>query len=326
VFTSERALVEKGQVDSVLATLTERGLIYTGVLEPPKGKLPDDWEERPQTLFKATGFGDDVDRPLQKSDGSWTYFASDIANHKDKFDRGFGQMIDVWGADHGGYVKRMKAAVTAITGGAGELDVKLCQLVRLFREGEPVKMSKRSGSFVTLAEVVEEVGKDVVRFIMLTRKNDAPLDFDFAKAVEQSRENPVFYVQYAHARISSVFRNAGADLAGADLSDAALKKADMGLLSDEAELALMKGLADWPRAVEAAALAHEPHRIAFYLYDLAASFHSYWNKGKEDTTLRFIRADNPELTLARLALLRAAALTIASGLAVLGVEPVEEMR
>ena len=326
VFTSERALVEKGQVDSVLATLTERGLIYTGVLEPPKGKLPDDWEERPQTLFKATDFGDDVDRPLQKSDGAWTYFASDIANHKDKFDRGFGQMIDVWGADHGGYVKRMKAAVTAITGGAGELDVKLCQLVRLFREGEPVKMSKRSGSFVTLAEVVEEVGKDVVRFIMLTRKNDAPLDFDFAKAVEQSRENPVFYVQYAHARISSVFRNAGADLAGADLSDAALKKADMGLLSDEAELALMKALADWPRAVEAAALAHEPHRIAFYLYDLAASFHSYWNKGKEDTTLRFIRADNPELTMARLALLRAAALTIASGLAVLGVEPVEEMR
>jgi arginyl-tRNA synthetase len=326
VFTSERALVEKGQVDSVLATLTDRGLIYTGVLEPPKGKLPDDWEERPQTLFKATGFGDDVDRPLQKSDGSWTYFASDIANHKDKFDRGFRQMIDVWGADHGGYVKRMKAAVTAITGGEAELDVKLCQLVRLFREGEPVKMSKRSGSFVTLAEVVEEVGKDVVRFIMLTRKNDAPLDFDFAKAVEQSRENPVFYVQYAHARISSVFQKAKSDLAGLDISIAGLQAADMGLLSNEAELALIKALADWPRAVEAAALAHEPHRIAFYLYDLAGSFHSWWNKGNEDTTLRFIQADSLELTRARLALLRATATTIASGLAVLGVEPVEEMR
>ncbi len=326
VFTSERALVEKGQVESVLEELSARQLIYTGVLDPPKGKLPDDWEERPQTLFRATQFGDDVDRPLKKSDGSWTYFASDIANHKDKFDRGFRQMIDVWGADHGGYVKRMKAAVTAITGGEGELDVRLCQLVRLTRNGEPVKMSKRSGSFVTLAEVVDEVGKDVVRFIMLTRKNDAPLDFDFAKVVEQSRDNPVFYVQYAHARIRSVFRNVAEDLPGADLSDAALGAADFGLLSDEAELALMKTLADWPRAVEAAALAHEPHRIAFYLYDLAASFHSYWNKGKEDPTLRFIRTDEPALTAARLALIQAAALTIASGLGVLGVTPVEEMR
>jgi arginyl-tRNA synthetase len=326
VFTSERALVDKGQVDAVLEDLSRRQLIYTGVLEPPKGKLPDDWEERPQTLFRATQFGDDVDRPLKKSDGSWTYFASDIANHKDKFDRGFGQMIDVWGADHGGYVKRMKAAVSAITGGEGELDVKLCQLVRLTRNGEPVKMSKRSGSFVTLREVVDEVGKDVVRFIMLTRKNDAPLDFDFAKVMEQSRDNPVFYVQYAHARIHSVFQKSGRDLAGADLSDAALRKADLGLLSNEAELALMKALADWPRAVEAAAQAHEPHRIAFYLYDLAASFHSWWNRGNEDTTLRFIQADNRELTMARLALLRATALTIASGLAVLGVVPVEEMR
>jgi arginyl-tRNA synthetase len=326
VFTSERALVEKGQVESVLEELSRRQLIYTGVLEPPKGKLPDDWEERPQTLFRATQFGDDVDRPLKKSDGSWTYFASDIANHKDKFDRGFHQMIDVWGADHGGYVKRMKAAVTAITGGEGELDVRLCQLVRLTRDGEPVKMSKRSGSFVTLAEVVEEVGKDVVRFIMLTRKNDAPLDFDFAKVVEQSRDNPVFYVQYAHARIRSVFRNVADELPGADLDDAALSQADLRLLSDEAELGLMKVLADWPRAVEAAALAHEPHRIAFYLYDLAASFHSYWNKGKEDPTLRFIRTDEPALTAARLALIQAAALTIASGLGVLGVTPAEEMR
>ncbi len=326
VFTSERALVEKGQVDSVLEALTQRQLIYTGVLEPPKGKLPDDWEERPQTLFRATDFGDDVDRPLKKSDGSWTYFASDIANHKDKFDRGFAQMIDVWGADHGGYVKRMKAAVNAITGGEGELDVRLCQLVKLTRDGEPVKMSKRSGSFVTLAEVVEEVGKDVVRFIMLTRKNDAPLDFDFAKVVEHSRDNPVFYVQYAHARIRSVFRNAADEMAGADLGAAALGDADLARLTDDAELSLAKALADWPRAVEAAAQAHEPHRIAFYLYDLAASFHSYWNKGKEDPTLRFIRTDDPALTMARLALIQAVALTLASGLAVLGVTPAEEMR
>jgi arginyl-tRNA synthetase len=326
VFTSERALVQKGQVDAVLADLEGRGLIYTGVLEPPKGKLPDDWEERPQTLFRATGFGDDVDRPLKKSDGSWTYFASDIANHKDKFDRGFGQMIDVWGADHGGYVKRMKAAVQAITGGEGELDVKLCQLVRLTRNGEPVKMSKRSGSFVTLAEVVEEVGKDVTRFIMLTRKNDAPLDFDFAKVVEQSRDNPVFYVQYAHARICSVFRTAADDMPGLDRSEAGLRGADLTLLSDEAEVTVMKVLADWPRIVEAAAVAHEPHRIAFYLYDLASSFHSWWNRGKEDPTLRFIRTENAALTMARLALIRAAALTIASGLDVLGVTPVEEMR
>jgi arginyl-tRNA synthetase len=326
VFTSERALVARGQVDGALAALEGRGLIYTGVLEPPKGKLPDDWEPRPQTLFRSSDFGDDVDRALKKSDGSWTYFASDIANHKDKFDRGFREMIDVWGADHGGYVKRMKAAVTAITGGEGELDVKLCQLVRLFRDGEPVKMSKRSGSFVTLREVVDEVGKDVVRFIMLTRKNDAPLDFDFARVLEQSRDNPVFYVQYAHARICSVFRNAAEDLAGADLSDAALRGARLDRLTDEAELALLRALADWPRQVEAAAQAHEPHRVAFYLYELAACFHSYWNKGKEDTTLRFIRADDRELSLARLALLRATALTVASGLAVLGVAPVEEMR
>jgi arginyl-tRNA synthetase len=326
VFTSEKSLVERGRVEHVLDDLASRDLIYTGVLEPPKGKLPDDWEERPQTLFRATSFGDDVDRALKKSDGSWTYFASDIANHKDKFDRGFAQMIDVWGADHGGYVKRMKAAVKAITEGKGELDVRLCQLVRLFRGGEPVKMSKRSGSFVTLREVVDEVGKDVVRFIMLTRKNDAPLDFDFASVVEQSRDNPVFYVQYAHARICSVFRNAAEELADIDLEDPALGRDHLGLLADDAEIALMKALADWPRTVEAAATAHEPHRVAFYLYDLAACFHSYWNKGKEDTTLRFIRADHPELTMARLALLRGTAITIASGLAVLGVEPVEEMR
>ena len=262
---------------------------------------------------------------MQKSDGSWTYFASDIAYHKSKFDRGFPDMIDVWGADHGGYVKRMKAAVEAITGGEGALDVKLCQLVRLFRDGEPVRMSKRAGDFVTLRDVVDEVGRDVVRFIMLTRKNDAPLDFDFARVVEQSRDNPVFYVQYAHARVCSVLRNAAAEMPTADLTDAGLGQADFNLLTHDAEFDLMKTLADWPRQVEAAAKAHEPHRIAFYLYDLAASFHTYWNKGNEDVSLRFILPDHPPLSLARLALVRAVALTVASGLHIMGVEPVEEM-
>ncbi len=327
VYASERALVNDGKVGGAEAQLAGRDLLYTGVLEPPKGKPPpEDWEPRPQTLFKATEFGDDVDRPLKKSDGSWTYFASDIAYHRDKFDRGFNDLIDVWGADHGGYVKRMKAAVKAITNGKATLDVKLVQLVRLFRDGEPVRMSKRAGTFVTLREVVYEVGKDVVRFIMLTRKNDAPLDFDFAKAVEQSRDNPVFYVQYAHARVCSVMRNAAEELPGEDLSDAALNSAQFSALNNPAEIDLMKAIADWPRTVEAAADAHEPHRVAFYLYDLASAFHSYWNKGKEDPSLRFIRTDDLALTRARLALIRAVALTIASGLAVMGVEPVEEMR
>ncbi|MFN3232210.1 MAG: arginine--tRNA ligase [Alphaproteobacteria bacterium] len=327
VFASERGLVNDGKVDGAQKQLENRGLLYTGVLEPPKGKPPpEDWEPREQTLFKSSEFGDDVDRPIKKSDGSWTYFASDIAYHRDKFERGFHEMIDVWGADHGGYVKRMKAAVTAITDGQGDLDVKLVQLVRLFRDGEPVKMSKRSGSFVTLRDVVDEVGKDVVRFIMLTRKNDAPLDFDFARVVEQSRDNPVFYVQYAHARVRSVFRNAAEELEGLDASDGALELADLTLLSDQAELDLMKAVADWPRMVDSAAEAHEPHRVAFYLYDLAAAFHSYWNKGNEDPSLRFIQKDDLKLTTARLALLRSVALTIASGLSVMGVEPVEEMR
>ena len=325
VFFSERSLVEEGAVAGVLNTLSADGLIYRGVLEPPKGKLPDDWEERPQILFKATQFGDDVDRPLQKSDGAWTYFASDIAYHKSKFDRGFNSMIDVWGADHGGYVKRMKAAVTAITGGEGTLDVKLCQLVRLFRDGEPVRMSKRAGDFVTLRDVVDEVGKDVVRFIMLTRKNDAPLDFDFAKVVEQSRDNPVFYVQYAHARIASVFRNAATELPDLDLTEGGLTDADLTLLTHEAELELMKKLADWPRQVEAAATAHEPHRLAFYLYELASSFHTYWNKGNEDASLRFLLPENPALSQSRLALIRSVALTVASGLHIMGVDPVDEM-
>jgi arginyl-tRNA synthetase len=321
VFSSERAMIESGGVDRALKTLEERGLIYIGTLDPPKGKTPEDWEPRPQTLFRASQFGDDVDRPLKKSDGSWTYFASDIAYHFDKFRRGTPTMIDIWGADHAGYIKRMQAAVKAITGGEGELDVKICQLVRLLREGQPVKMSKRAGTFVTMREVVEEVGRDSVRFIMLTRKNDAPLDFDLAKVLEQSRDNPVFYVQYAHARSRSVLRNAAAEFPGIDSISA-----DLDRLTDSGEIGLIKLMAGWPRIVESAAEAHEPHRIAFYLYDLAAAFHALWNRGKEDAALRFLLAEDPGLTAARIAMLRALTLTIASGLGVFGVEPAEEMR
>jgi arginyl-tRNA synthetase len=325
LFVSERSLVQKGTVDECLAELEQRGLIYTGILEPPKGKLPDDWEPRAQTLFRATRFGDDVDRPLKKSDGSWTYFAGDIAYHRDKFRRGFANLIDVWGADHGGYVKRLEAAVRAVTDGGAALDVKLCQLVNMFDKGVPVRMSKRAGTFVTLAEAIDEVGKDVFRFIMLTRRNDQALDFDFAKVTEQSRENPVFYVQYAHARAASVMRHAAEQFPEDDLSDAALTGASIEWLSDPAELALIRQLASWPRVVESAAEAHEPHRIAFYLQEVAALFHALWNKGKDEATLRFILAAEPALTRARLALVRAVALVIASGLAVIGVEPVQEM-
>jgi arginyl-tRNA synthetase len=325
LFSSERALVRDGAVDRALETLDQAGLIYTGVLEPPKGKLPDDWEERPQTLFKATEFGDDVDRPVKKSDGSWTYFASDVAYHQDKVNRGFTQLIDVWGADHGGYVKRVAASVKALTGGKAVLDVKLCQLVRLMRDGEQVRMSKRSGDFITLRELVNEVGRDVVRFIMLTRKNDAPLDFDLAKVLEESRDNPVFYLQYAHARAHSVLRHAkdafGADAVTAD----ALAGADLSQLTDEDELGLVRTLANWPRIVEQAAIAHEPHRIAFYLADVAAAFHALWNKGREDATLRFIRENAPAQTMARLALITAMAMVVASGLNVMGVQPKESM-
>ncbi len=326
-FSSELALHRDGRVQQAVDWLADRDLVYTGVLEPPKGKKPDDWEPRPQLLFKATQFGDDVDRPLKKSDGTWTYFAADIAYHFDKFQRGYPNMIDVLGADHGGYVKRMKAAVKAITDSSGELDARICQLVNLMDQGQPVKMSKRAGSFVTLRDVVDEVGRDVVRFIMLTRKNEAPLDFDFAKVTEQSRDNPVFYVQYAHARTRSVImRNAPPALPGVDLSDAALSGADLTLLNDENELSLIRNMASWPRIVESAADAHEPHRIAFYLYDLASDFHGLWNKGKEDPSLRFIVEGNEALSLARIAMVRALGLVIASGLAVLGVEPAEEMR
>jgi arginyl-tRNA synthetase len=322
VYSSERALVESGAVDRAFQELSRQDLIYQGQLEPPKGKKPDDWEDREQTLFRATQFGDEVDRPLKKSDGSWTYFANDIAYHHDKFRRGFSDMIDVWGADHGGYVKRMKAAVSAITEKQGELDVKLCQLVRVMRNGELVRMSKRAGTFVTLRDLLDEVGPDVVRFTMLTRKNDAPFDFDLVKATEQSRDNPVWYVQYGHARTRSVMRQASA----AGIAVDGLGTAPLDRLADASELALIRMIAQWPRQVEAAAVAHEPHRIAFYLYDLAAAFHAHWNRGREEPGLRFVVEGDPDLTRARLALVQGIGFVIGSGLKVFGVTPVEEMR
>jgi arginyl-tRNA synthetase len=326
VFSSERDMVRSGGVERAMAVLEEKHLLYTGVLEPPKGKTPDDWEPRPQVLFRSSSFGDDVDRPLRKSDGSWTYFAPDIAYHYDKYRRGSEVLIDVWGADHSGYVKRMKAAVAAITDGKAELDVKICQLVRLFREGQPVKMSKRGGTFITLREVVEEVGKDVVRFLMLTRKNDAPLDFDLVKAIEQSRDNPVFYVQYAHARCHSVLRHAREMFPSLDLAPESLARERFDRLADPHEVQLLKLLAAWPRMIETSAEAHEPHRLAFFLYDVAAAFHGLWNRGKDEAALRFLIADDEALSAARLALVRAVALVIASGLGIFGVKPVEEMR
>jgi arginyl-tRNA synthetase len=321
VFTSENDLVENGRVEQALAVLEAKGLIYTGVLEPPKGRKPEDWRPRPQTLFRSTDFGDDADRPLKKADGSWTYFAPDIANHHDKIKRGFTTLINVWGADHGGYVKRMKAVVAALTDGAVELDIKICQMVTLLRQGQPVKMSKRAGDFITLGDLVGEVGRDVVRFIMLMRKNDSPLEFDLARVTEQSKDNPVFYVQYAHARVCSLMRGAAQQFPGL-----AAAGADLGRLNDPGEFALIKLLAAWPRHIEAAAEAHEPHRLAFYLYDLAAAFHGQWNRGNDDPGLRFIVAGDQGLTAARLALARAVSLTIASGLDILGVEAPEEMR
>lgn len=326
VYASERALVDAGAVDHALQVLEDKGLIYSGVLEPPKGKKPDDWEPRPQTLFRSTAFGDDVDRPLKKSDGSWTYFASDIAYHLDKYERCGGLLINIWGADHGGHVKRMKSAVSALSDGKAVLEVLFCQMVKLSRHGEPVKMSKRSGDFMTVREVVDEVGKDVVRFIMLTRKNDAPLEFDLEKVLEKSRDNPVFYVQYAHARAHSVLRHAAAEFPDIDLEPAALAQGPLNLLTDSDELGLMKAMAGWPRLLEGAAEAYEPHRVAFYLYDLAAAFHGLWTRGKDEAELRFLLPDEPALTRARLALVQAVAFTIASGLEIFGVEPVEEMR
>lgn len=325
-FISERELVASGEVEAALNRLMATGHVYTGVLDPPKGKLSDDWEPRPQTLFNSTAFGDDVDRPLKKSDGSWTYFASDIAYHLNKYQRGFCTMIDVWGADHGGYVKRMQAAVKALTGGEGELDVKLCQMVNLLDDGRPLKMSKRSGQFITLQEVVERVGRDVFRFMMLTRKNDAQLDFDFNKVTEQTRDNPVFYVHYAHARCRSVLRHAKSEFGAAAVSDEALQRVDFNHLTDQSEIDLIRAIANWPRVVESAAQAHEPHRIAYYLHDLASLFHLLWTKGKDDSRLRFISPANVPLTLARLALVRGIQLVIASALHVFGVQPVEELR
>ncbi|QCO56824.1 arginine--tRNA ligase (plasmid) [Pseudorhodobacter turbinis] len=323
VYSSEKALYGTGQIEAAINTLREMGLIYEGTLEPPKGKLPEDWEAREQTLFRSTAHGDDVDRPVMKSDGAWTYFAPDIAYHYNKVQRGFDQLIDIFGADHGGYVKRMKAAVSALSGGRVLLDVKLIQLVKLWKDGEPFKMSKRAGTFVTLRDVVEQVGADVTRFVMLTRKNDAPLDFDFAKVMEQSKDNPVFYVQYANARINSVMRKAQA--AGIDVSDATLAGLDLGGLSNPAEIALAKKIAEWPRLVEIAARGNEPHRVAFYLYDLAADLHGLWNRAKDEPELRFIQ-DDPATTQSKIALARATGVVISAGLAILGVTPVEEMR
>ena len=298
VFFSERSLIDgpHDQVAETIADLKAKGLVYEGRLPPPKGKVDEEWEDREQLLFRSTEFGDDMDRPLVKSDGGYTYFASDMAYHRDKFRRGFATMIDVWGADHSGHVKRMKAALAALTGGKADLDIKLCQLVRLFRGGEPVKMSKRAGTFVTLREVVDEVGQGPVRFMMLFRKNDAPLDFDFVKVTEQSRDNPVFYVQYAHARASSVLRNVKDVYPDLDLGGGALAQSDLDRLTDPAEVALIRKIAQFPGLVESAAKTHEPHRIAFYLYDIAGDFHGLWNRGKDLPQLRFIYETDRELT------------------------------
>ena len=324
VFFSEKSLYGTGRIEEALKALEDKGLIYEGVLEPPKGKTPEDWEPREQTLFRSTEHGDDVDRPVKKSDGSWTYFAPDIAYHYDKVERGFDMLIDVFGADHGGYVKRMKAAVSALTDGRVPLDIKLTQLVKLFKNGEPFKMSKRAGTFVTLRDVVDQVGPDVTRFVMLTRKNDAPLDFDFDKVLEQSKDNPVFYVQYANARVNSVLRKARE--AGIAVEDATLAGADLSILTHEAETAVAKKLAEWPRMVEIAGRTNEPHRVAFYLYDLASELHALWNRGNDDPALRFLQEGDPATSQAKIALARAVTVVISAGLGILGVTPAEEMR
>ncbi len=327
VFFSERSLIN-GAHDEVAETIAElkaKGLIYEGRLPPPKGKIDEEWENREQLLFRSTEFGDDQDRPLVKSDGGYTYFGSDIAYHRDKFRRGFRSMIDVWGADHSGHIKRMQSALAALTEGEAYLDIKICQLVRLFRAGEPVKMSKRAGTFVTLRDVVDEVGAGSVRFMMLYRKNDAPLDFDFAKVTEQSRDNPVFYVQYAHARASSVLRQLGETFPDLMTEGNDLARADLDRLNDPAEVALIRRLAQFPRLVEAAAEAHEPHRISFYLYDLAGDFHGLWNRGKDLPQLRFIYEGDRELTRARVALVVATKRVLALGLGILGVHAMHEL-
>jgi arginyl-tRNA synthetase len=324
VFYSEKSLYGTGRIEAAIEDLRSKGLIYRGVLEPPKGKMPEDWEPREQTLFKSTEHGDDVDRPIMKSDGGWTYFAPDIAYHYDKIGRGFDLLIDVFGADHGGYVKRMKAAVSALSDGRVPVDIKLCQLVKLYKNGEPFKMSKRAGTFVTLRDVVDQVGPDVTRFVMLTRKNDAPLDFDFDKVLEQSKDNPVFYVQYANARVNSVLRKASE--AGIAVDDATLAGADLSGLTHEAELAVARKIAEWPRLVEIAGRTNEPHRVAFYLYDLASDLHALWNRGNDDASLRFIQEGDAATSQAKIALARAVTVVISAGLGILGVTPAEEMR
>ncbi|ABL69967.1 arginine--tRNA ligase [Paracoccus denitrificans] len=324
VFSSEKALYGTGRIEAAIERLRQAGLIYEGVLEPPKGKTPEDWEPREQTLFRSTAHGDDVDRPVKKSDGSWTYFAPDIAYHWDKIERGYDALIDVFGADHGGYVKRMTAAVKALSDGRVPLDVKLIQLVRLFKNGEPFKMSKRAGTFVTLRDVVEQAGADVTRFHMLTRKNDAALDFDFARVLEQSKDNPVWYVQYASARVNSVLNKAAG--MGVDTTDAALAQADLAQLSHPAELELARKVAEWPRTVEIAARAHEPHRIAFFLYDIASELHSLWNRGNDEPALRFLQEGDPAAMAAKIALARSVGVVISAGLGILGVTPAKEMR
>ncbi|QRM55361.1 arginine--tRNA ligase [Sinorhizobium sp. BG8] len=328
IFFSERALHDGNgaRIRTAINDLTFKGHVYKGVLPPPKGQLPEDWEDREQTLFRSTEVGDDIDRPLIKSDGSYTYFAADVAYFKDKYDRGFDEMIYILGADHGGYVKRLEAVARAISEGKSELTVLLCQLVKLFRNGEPVKMSKRSGDFVTLRDVVEEVGRDPVRFMMIYRKNSEPLDFDFAKVTEQSKDNPVFYVQYAHARCMSVFRQAAEAFPGLDVSSATLASQIEGNINDPSELQLIGKLAEYPRMIEAAALAHEPHRIAFYLYDLASAFHAHWNKGKDSPELRFVNDKNRESSIARLGLVHAVASVLKSGLSITGTAAPDEMR
>lgn len=322
-YFSEKSLYDSGQIEAALDRLKNNGLIYKGILEPPKGKKTEDWEPREQTLFKSTQHGDDVDRPVLKSDGTWTYFAPDIAYHFDKITRGFDLLIDIFGADHGGYVKRMKAAVSALSSGEVPLDIKLCQLVKLYQNGEPFKMSKRAGNFVMLRDLVEQVGPDVTRFVMLTRKNDAALDFDFQKVLEQSRENPVFYVQYAHARIKSVIRKA--EELDIDISDRALSEMNLTGLTHSSELSLIKKIAEWPRLVEVAARLYEPHRIAFYLFDLSSQLHAHWSKGSDNPDLRFLHNDNLVKTQSKIALARAVSIVISSGLAILGVKPAEKM-
>jgi arginyl-tRNA synthetase len=323
-FFSEKSLYGTGLIESAIKDLDDKGLIYRGTLEPPKGKTPEDWEPREQTLFRSTAHGDDVDRPIMKSDGSWTYFAPDIAYHFDKVQRGYDLLIDIFGADHGGYVKRMKAAVSALSDGKTPLDIKLTQLVKLYKNGEPFKMSKRAGTFVTLSDVVAEVGPDVTRFVMLTRKNDAPLDFDFDKVLEQSKDNPVFYVQYANARVHSVMRKATE--AGVTVDDATLAGIDLTDMTHDSELAVARKLAEWPRLVEIAARTNEPHRVAFYLYELASDLHALYNKGNDVPELRFLQEGNIAASQAKIALARSVSVVISAGLGILGVTPVEEMR